>query len=171
MIHVQPTDLEQRIMTTLQQIAAQAESENTDWPYPDWTSKVKAGLGMIAHDLPKCTWYASGGGNTDGGEWLLDGVAWQYDDRGQLNLPFVLESEWRRTPNELERDFQKLMVIRSELRIMVFNEALKADAGKRFEELIECVKEFRDSVSGDRYLLACRCWETKKFIFRNLQTD
>lgn len=169
MLNVQPNDLEQRIMTTLDQIAVQAASEDKDWPYSEWTSRVKSSLGQIAYSCG-WEWYASGVESAHGGEWLLDGVAWHYDDQKRLSLPFVMESEWRRTLNELERDFQKLMVIRSDLRLMVFNEALEADANNRFKDLSDCVEEFRDSVLGDRYLLACRCWETKKFIFRNIRT-
>jgi hypothetical protein len=164
MVNVQLNDLELRIKTTLEQIAVRGETEG--WSNSQWTREVKSGLGQIAHDCG-WKWYASGVEHADGGEWLLDGVASYYDDQKHLRVPFVLECEWSAALAEVERDFQKLVAIKTELRIMVFYAPSQVAADDRIKDLWGWVAEFDGSRPGDRYLLCCRLADTRKFSFQS----
>jgi hypothetical protein len=164
MLNAQQNDLEQRITAALEQIATRGEIEG--WSSREWTRKVKSGLGQIAYDS-EWKWYASGVERAHGGEWLLDGVATYYDDQQHLRLPFVLESEWDANVGEVDRDFQKLVAIKSELRVMVLYAKSQIAAEERIRHLWGWVEEFDGSCTGDRYLFCCWLGNTKKFSFQS----
>jgi hypothetical protein len=52
--------------------------------------------------------------------WLWD-MTWVELSEGKLiDLPLALESEWLRTFDEILFDFEKLLVCRARLRVMIF---------------------------------------------------
>ncbi|MEP4380203.1 MAG: hypothetical protein ABJ215_06280 [Alphaproteobacteria bacterium] len=84
-------------------------------------------------------------------EWLFDAVWLKYIGENLVSIPLAMECEWG-TDSEIDDDFQKLIVSRASLRVMVFGDRnLKNDTTA--ERLWLSAKLFEES-AGDRYLLA-----------------
>ena len=83
-------------------------------------------------------------------EWLYD-LVW-LDAPDQMfavnRLPLVAEIEWG-NEGDVWDDFQKLLVARADVRVMVFDERRGL-----VERLTRQIELFTESVAGDRYLLA-----------------
>lgn len=73
-----------------------------------------------------------------------------------VELPLVLESEWNvRFEDEILWDFQKLLVARAHLRVMIFQQSTTQAADNSLERMRAAIKTFSATRSGDRYLFAC----------------
>ena len=96
------------------------------------------------------------------GEWLYDLIFLEYDDHGCLErTPLVAECEWG-NKDEIDDDFQKLLVARANVRVMIFNGNHYRTEGKSSIELNE-LEVFTDAITnckhtkiGDTYLFAAR---------------
>ena len=88
--------------------------------------------------------------NATFGEWLYD-MGW-YDNEGDfmIDAPLALECEW--TGFDLDSDFKKVLVARASHRVYIFKQPDETRAVNAIDMMIEQVKKFRHSVSGDRYL-------------------
>ncbi len=107
------------------------------------------------------TWYATEPKNQ---EWMWDGVAWEQSGGWVLNQPLVLESQWD-DKEDVEDDFQRLMVARADHRVLVFEAYTQDDADIIVKECIHAVGAYRGTAAGDRYLFAC--WlADNRFYFR-----
>ena len=102
----------------------------------------------------------------DNGEWLYD-VTWlEYEKnaRGELvnlvDAPLVAECEWGNKGN-IEDDFEKLLLARTGVRLMIFEGISNRIPKPRSEEVAErlagMVREFNGSRAEDAWLLAA--WE------------
>ena len=94
----------------------------------------------------------------DGGAWIENEFGWT------IRQPLILESEWDRSDAGLKDDFQKLMVSRADLRLMVFQRATELEA-KKAMSFLEDGARHGISQNGDCYLLACWCNDRKNFVF------
>lgn len=64
-----------------------------------------------------------------GGEWLFDLCMLEWNEHGYLaRMPLALECEWGNDDAILD-DFQKLIVCRADLRVMIFGEANQTTPG------------------------------------------
>ena len=82
------------------------------------------------------------------GEWLYDACWHQYDTSNRLiSVPMVAECEWKDF-NAIVYDFQKLLLARSAVRVMVYDSKY-ADVN----QLCEYINAF-NGAQGDTYLLA-----------------
>lgn len=100
--------------------------------------------------------------NANCGEWLFDLAWYKYNSKRQMeNLFLAMESEWGKEA-DIRVDFEKLLVARSQYRLMVFQ-------GNSIDtitnNLINRIDTFQESQKGDRYLFAGWDWDTQKFIF------
>jgi hypothetical protein len=102
----------------------------------------------------------------DYGEWLYD-VTWleyEKNDRGKLvnlvDAPLVAECEWG-NKGDIEDDFEKLLLARTGVRLMIFEGISNRISKPRSEEVAErlagMVREFNGSRAEDAWLLAA--WE------------
>src|SRR5258708_5840230 len=114
-----------------------------------WTRAVKNAIGMLGnrhgHQVygAQCKYHRNG-------EWMVD-LAWSVD-RGEVvqRLPFVMESEW--DPNEILWDFAKLVVVRADIRMMVFWGKSAAHAEHTLQAMVDQIRRFVGTAAGDRYL-------------------
>ncbi|MXW79535.1 MAG: hypothetical protein F4Z57_11250 [Gemmatimonadetes bacterium] len=122
---------------------------------PDWTIEVKTILCKLGRELGYTTW-ATGvlADYCDGKEFLYD-ASWLVIDNCERTISclMVAECEWDNL-GEVEYDFQKLLLARSKVRVMVY------DAGPANEEYQEEICDrLREHVGtfngteGDTYLL------------------
>ena len=133
----------------------------------EWTKAVKTKLCEIGL-IFGCKVGAGGVDNPGYGEWLYD-VTWlEYErDYDGLKWPatalieahLVAECEWHRDKNfeEIVYDFEKLLLARAGVRLMIFNGFHEAGSKEIAERLARKVREFEGSRAEDAWLLAA--WE------------
>ena len=97
--------------------------------------------------------------NRDWPEWLYD-VTWlKYEHEGEgllIEAPLVAECEWG-NEGAIDDDFEKLLLARAGIRLMIFNGFDQAESERIAERLAKKVGEFKDSRAEDGWLLAA--WE------------
>ena len=97
------------------------------------------------------------------GEFLYDMIWLDTTDGYLLDVPLVLESEWKR--RGASDDFQKLLVARAHRRVMVFVARKSDGTESATKSLIEEVDQCNMTRPGDRYLFAAWADWLKKFEF------
>ena len=126
-----------------------------------WTRAVKTKLCEIgrgrfdykvgASNVPRA--------NCDYGEWLYD-VTWlEYEKSGRGELVgahLAAECEWGNV-GDIEEDFEKLLLARAGVRLMIFGGNYKPLSKGIAERLAEKVRKFNGSRAEDAWLLAA--WE------------
>ena len=145
----------EELKTLLNHLGAQAEADE-GWQRGQWSEGVKQELvrrgrengyrtcaSAIPDDAPAAC-------QPDWGEWLYDLVWLDVPDQmfAVNGLPLVAEIEWG-NEGDVWDDFQKLLVARADVRVMVFDECPGL-----VERLTRQIERFTGSVAGDRYLLA-----------------
>jgi len=123
---------------------------NESWG--DRTRRVKNRIGAIGK-AEGYSVYANQSDFGENGEWLFDMTWLVIEDGFVVNVPLVLESEWKRG-DEIGNDFQKLMVSRAELRVMIFSFPDEESATTEINDLQKAVGLFSAGQASDRYLLA-----------------
>ena len=112
--------------------------------------------------------YATKHGGKIGGEWLYDFTCLEYkhnDDGGWLKgIPVVAECEWG-NKDCIGDDFQKLLLARADVRVMIFNgnyykegASIPSDGISDFRKYI---RECEHTCPGDTYLFAARLHESE----------
>jgi integrase len=121
----------------------------------EWTRQVKQALSRLGRNRNFAVAAHGCSGTTDP-EWLLD-LTWAEEwGKGAFLRQIVLaaECEWNRSDPEIDWDFQKLLAVRARLRLFVFDQKNRDEVERVMKRLGDQIRGFRDSRSGDRYLLA-----------------
>ena len=150
--------------------------ESTKW----WTKQVMTALcSWGIKNLKKGFWVgasiirdevdmkelARNNGGKIGGEWLYDLTFLEYDDECLKRVPLVAESEWNDRKDKIFEDFEKLLVARADVRVMIFNGNRFRSEGEtsiksgRLEKFKKYITECEHTQAGDTYLLAARLHE------------
>ena len=88
----------------------------------EWTTQIKCDIGQIGLDAGLLA-TASGYPTPKDREWLYDLIWFQNSPEKHLEkLVMALESEWSRDPDEILYDFEKLLVARAPLKVMIFQD-------------------------------------------------
>jgi len=126
----------------------------------EWTKEVKTAACRIGQSLGYCT-AASGvdgsavGPNPHYGEWLYD-VCWlKYNDPPEhlLSAPMVLECEWPNNAFDVRDDFQKLLLAKSDLKVMIFEDKkIDCSVTEMFGQLKHYVRGFEGHRRQDAWL-------------------
>ena len=90
----------------------------------------------------------------NGGEWLYD-ITWcEYKNKLLQSVPLVAECEWG-TLGAIKDDFDKLIVARAAVRVMVYDGRHSTDGAEGIaNDLCRRVGAFEGNRPGDTYLLA-----------------
>jgi hypothetical protein len=144
-----------------------AKELNSEKSRRKWTGKIKKELVKLGHGDEYKFWVNAKAPGADWEhDWLYD-VTWvRYDkkpvsemeDRRAGNrklgrLVLAVESEWIDT--DVVNDFEKLVVCRADLRVMIFNKFAKETVACAFQRLKSYVQANEQRAAGDRYLLCC----------------
>ena len=109
----------------------------------------------------------------DDGEWLFD-VVWMslaWEPRRQLKrIHLVVESEWG-NQGDIMDDFEKLLVARSCVRLMIFQASNKAEVEEVFNLLQGEAEGFEQRQAGDYYFLAGYDLRNAIFRWRKFQVE
>ena len=132
-----------------------------------WGLKKKWWVGAkgmhIREEMKK---YAKKHGGTIGSEWLYDFTCLEYNDDGWLKgIPLVAECEWA-SVDHINEDFEKLLLARADVRIMIFNgnhyrEGEKSISSDGLRDFRQYIKECEHTRPGDTYLFAARLHESE----------
>ena len=98
-------------------------------------------------------------------EWLFD-VVWMslaWEPRQLKRIHLVVESEWGNCGDILD-DFEKLLVARSDVRLMIFQASNEVEVEEMFDLLEREAEGFEQRQAGDYYLLAG--YDRRNAIFR-----
>ncbi|MGR2665793.1 hypothetical protein [Vibrio campbellii] len=137
----------------IQQILDQIvlDSARNQWGDTEWTREIKSRLCLFGKD--KRYWVYATSEHADGSEWLYD-VTWlTFSGDRLLNTELVLECEW--DVNGIDFDFQKLLLAKSEIKVMIFQQKSAIAAQAKIEDLIEQVIKYSKTTSNEMYLFSC----------------
>ncbi len=130
-----------------------------------WTMQLKDDIGTLGE---KYDWTVCAGGFKDRfeGGWLYD-LVWYKETNGHLSEVYlVLESEWGKYRTQIKYDFEKLLLAKSTLKIMVF-QTNNREIEDLFEFLEEGIRAFPLLQTPDEtYLLMAFNNDTFKFDLR-----
>ncbi len=142
------------------------DSENESWRDGDWTKEIKNRLCSFGKE--KRYWTYASSDMADGGEWLYD-VTWlTYSGDRLLNTELVLESEW--DVNGIDFDFQKLLLAKAELKVLIFQQKSAYAAQKKYEDLILQINKYAKSTSDEHYLFSCWLQDERVFFHQKYRT-
>ncbi len=155
-------DLVQNAVNCLSTVAVDLVEEHSDLR---WTAEIKRRFANLGESLgfnflPKAC----------EPQWLFDFI-WFKNDAKHVNclfkeLDMVLESEWAKYLDDVVFDFQKLLIAKAPLKVMIF-QSWDHDVISRFERLREEIESFEPKIPGETYLLAAFVNNEKRaFEFR-----
>ena len=157
-------DLVNRICVELDALYRDPNYENGNFGTP----AVLTALCQVckAHYPASYLYSRTTGGVPTLGEWLYDFVCLTYDDELYLkNIPLVAECEWG-DKRKIWDDFQKLLLVRTDIRVMVFGRYAFRQNEDPFEELAKYICKCDRTQAGDTYLLAA--WTNDNFQYRRI---
>jgi hypothetical protein len=155
--------LEGQIQSSLQSIC---EEEADGWTNATWTRKIESVLASLGKARGFGVWAKGVDVPIDGGEWLYDLVWLRYRDGFLVDVPLVMESEWEAW-DQVKDDFEKLLLARAGLRLLIFQDGNEAAASNLFGRLESEVRQFKHTVPGDQYMFACWMKATRRFIYQS----
>ena len=135
----------------------------------DWTRAITTALCRTGRERFQYQAYASGVDDRyrDGEEWLYDVIWLKHDNYLVVSAPLVAECQWWPRGkdwdgywNDITHDFDKLLLPRASVRLMIFDGNFKSGSpGSKgiAERLAARVREFKNSTAEDSWLLAA--WE------------
>ena len=149
-----------------------------------WTDQVMSALCKWGLEKGKGFWVGAKGMKDDkglaefarehggkiGGEWLYDFTCLRYSSCGYLKrIPLVAECEWKiqeSNQDEVNEDFEKLMLARADVRLMVFNgnpyrDERKSIPSKGLKVFRTYIKKCEHTSTGDTYLFAARLHDSE----------
>jgi hypothetical protein len=160
------------IKSCLEQVCSgfSEKTQEVQYSYPAWTKAIKESLCELGSQKSFIT-CANGISNSTFEEWLFD-VTWlEYQDGNLdlplLSIPFAAESEWGDS-RAIRNDFEKLIVSRAKLRLMIFEKRDKQSVATEFDALSELVHAFQHDGLAATYLLAGFSGKDRGFFFREV---
>ena len=132
---------------------------------------VKAAVCRACRDSdPLLLPYASGvsDGVAEGTEWLYDVTGLRYDDDGFLiRVALAAECEWG-VQDDVYYDFEKLLLVRADLRVMVFDGTRTPGYTEFFQIFAQYIGRCAHSTPGDKWLFVA--WTPEQFIYYHVDT-
>ena len=127
-----------------------------------WTKEILTTLCNLGKDLEYEAWAAGTSRNPvpneyrKKGEFLYD-ASWRESDCSCriISFPMVAESEWGPL-REIEYDFQKLLLARAKVRVMVYDGGVASEGNRKNKPILKRLHELVgafNGTEGDTYLL------------------
>lgn len=102
--------------------------------------------------------------------WLYDLVWLRRNADDSLAEAFlVAESEWDPVKAKIIEDFEKLLLARAEVRIMIFNRRKHSQVLDMFSDMDHRIRAFSVMQPGDHYFLAGLAWDSGMFEFHEIR--
>lgn len=161
-------EIEEKIQIALKDFAkesyAKVHDERKLSTY-NWTMGVKVILGEMGEENG-CDICASGFPERFEHGWLYDLIWYREDENRRLiDIPLIVESEWNPDKLHIKYDFEKLIIGRAALRLMIFYCYKQDVANEIIDGFKKTINGFSMSQTGDRYLFAPLVEDTGQFEF------
>lgn len=133
----------------------------------EWTTQLKEDISSLGetHGWTICT---SGFKERFDGEWLYDLIWYRNDSDNHLTEVYlVLESEWQISPSAIKYDFEKLLLAKATLKVMVF-QSYEQDISGIFSLLERGICVFQKRSADETYILAGFNIDTSEFVVRQI---
>jgi hypothetical protein len=148
--HPSPAEIATTITKLFESLPDRLGDKNTDG---ERTTQIKEDIGSLGdkHGWGVCT---SGFPRRFDPEWLYD-LIW-YRNEPDIHLAevyLVMESEWSVAPSDIKFDFEKILLAKAALKIMVF-QAREYKLAEIFNLLDSGIRAFQKKCSGEIYILA-----------------
>lgn len=148
--------LEEKLKAVLNQVCEESAAGITNGN-KSWTKRIKeliCSLGTEVYGIGAST---GGFAPAFDPEWLYD-VTWYQNQEEEphmlLDIPLVVESEWSHKFAQVKYDFEKLLVARAGLRLMICQVRVGKSKEYLFDYFQKAVETCKLSQKGDRYLIA-----------------
>jgi len=134
-----------------------------------WTSLIKAKLCAMAHRkgfLVSADW--CDGADTE--KWLFD-MVWteqQSNPERFLGMPLAMEVEWAPSVDAIVRDFKKLLVVKAQQKVMVFQQPTPENVRNAFTILEDRIRCFQPRTPKERYLLAGFAFKQGVYVYESV---
>jgi hypothetical protein len=154
-------------------IIAALESIDLHGDYRDsrWTKVVVKTLAELGDRLGYSVCATGLAAEYGCGAWLYDLVWYKEGPTGALKeIGLVLECEWSRNFTGIKFDFEKLLVAKSQHRVMIFS-CPESKLPETFERLIGIINQSRLPSNGDKYLLLGVGANSGEFAYRHFVYD
>ena len=157
-------ELERQLIKVLDEFLVDREILN----YPndkEWTRQIKMRIGKLGEDLSNKV--AIGGfGDDFEREWLYDIVWYREDDQSRLlGLHLIVESEWDKNYKGIKYDFEKLLVGKADLRMMIC-QARESEIEVLLKKFVEAINTHL-GIPGERYFFAILNYDTEdQFVYK-----
>ena len=134
-----------------------------------WTKDIKSHLASFLHSEGLKVYAAGIGNAADGGEWLLDLTAMRFDTESYelRRLLVAAESEWRRERWEIANDFHKLVAVRADLKLMIFQAKNLLAFEDIYKDLVRMAESFEQRGPVEDYLFCCWLEGPRQLSFRH----
>ncbi len=138
-----------------------------EWPDSQWTDYIHERFAEIGRNHGYLI-FTNRCQNADGPRWLYEHHWRIADDKGNLiRIPLVMEIEWgfgaATIWEKVTEDFSKLILVRADLRIIVFQ---GNGIESQINQLISMVESFEGTQPGDNWLFAGWGWDTEQMHHR-----
>ncbi len=130
---------------------------------------VKTALCLACRDFnPALYRYATNvdEGAAEGNEWLYDVTGLEYDsDEFLVRVALAAECEWG-AQDQIYYDFEKLLLARADLRVMVFDGYRQPGYNEIFQVFAQYIGRCAHTGVGDAWLFGA--WTEEQFVYRQL---
>lgn len=159
-------ELADLVRRTLEKIAAIDRTPAQD-TVAQWTYSIKKEFAMLGLELGHRVCACGSGLPEVEPEWLFDMVWYRYNDPKEkilAALPFAMESEWHLSMDCIREDFEKLLVCKADLCLMICG-AWKPQFERVLEYFDVSVKKFGHGPPGSLILVALYSYDREEFEY------
>lgn len=130
-----------------------------------WSGRVFSALGKIGQGSGYRVYAQGNPPNTHGPSFLYDLCWLKYDQHTCLKrCGLILECEWGNA-RQIDDDFQKLLIGRADLKVMVFQRRTDARVKELFTEMARWIDRFDQAIPGENHLMCGWSFESRDFQF------
>lgn len=163
-----PTDgtILEQIVAAIRKVAVELPRGTKD---SAWTYAIKCGLLKLGqhHGFSVCA-----SGLDCEREWLFDMVWYKNDPQKRLQeIGLVMECEWDKKPDGIRYDFEKLLVAKSPIKLMVFQDNGDGNLPELLSQLENGIRAFKGEQSNETYILAAFRNASYNFEFTRIATS
>jgi len=160
-------EIEERIISDIRSVPARIQTSQARGDGA-WTKLIFQLVADFGHSLNFDICASRKDVGYDGG-WLYD-LIWYKNDTSKFlhSVPLILECEWHTSYERIKYDFEKLLICKAELKIMIFQSSAH-QAPELFQLLEAGISAFNSMSTDEIYLLICFNLATNEFDIKRIK--
>ena len=134
-----------------------------------WTSPTKQRLCALGHQkgfVVSADWCDG----ADTGKWFFDLVWFEQENNPDrfVGIPLAVEIEWTRSTDAITEKFKKLLAVKAQQKVIVFQRATPEKIHNVMTILEDRVRHFRAKLPKERFLLAGFAFEQGVYVYETV---